>query len=144
MPFVLFNKLLLINCVWNRRLGFALLAFMRIIAFFIHLRATENGKTRVNFKRIFAFTCFKFAFFYFFLQPLIHMVMQEMWSVTGAFISASRISERCFDLGFNSHNLLHLFLIFGTLHIHWGTCLNIVSLSNIFRTLAQKEKNKYH
>jgi hypothetical protein len=61
--------------------------------------------------------------------------MQELWPISGAFISASRIPERWwpgrFDFAFNSHNLLHLFSVLGALHMHWATCSNLIWLSNI-------------
>lgn len=64
---------------------------------------------------------------------LFHVIMQELWPLIGAFISAARIPERFwpgqFDYIFNSHNVMHCFVVFGAVHMHWATCDDLVWLS---------------
>ena len=54
-------------------------------------------------------------------QPLIHVVAQEAWAVVGCVISATRVPERWFpgrfDLLLNSHNLMHVFVVIGAVHM---------------------------
>ena len=104
---------LLASGVWKRRLGFAILVGMRVLAFILRLNAIEIGQA----------------------SPLIHTIMQEIWPIIGALISAARIPERWypgyFDLALNSHNLLHIFAVIGAIHMHLATCSDLIWLSNI-------------
>lgn len=101
------------NCVWKRRLGFGFLVVMRVIAFFLRISAIKAGQA----------------------SPLIHIIMQEIWPILGAVISAARIPERWFpgyfDIAFNSHNLLHIMVVLGAVHMHLATCHNLVWLAKL-------------
>lgn len=61
--------------------------------------------------------------------------MQELMPITGAIISAARIPE-CyypgyFDLILNSHNILHVTVVLGAIHMHLATCYDLVWLSKV-------------
>lgn len=47
--------------------------------------------------------------------------MQELWALIGSLISATRVPERWFpgkfDFILNSHNLMHVFVVFGAFHM---------------------------
>lgn len=61
--------------------------------------------------------------------------MQELMPITGALISAARIPERWypgkFDLALNSHNILHITVVLGAIHMHLATCYDLVWLANL-------------
>ncbi|KAI1278727.1 Progestin and adipoQ receptor family member 4 [Halotydeus destructor] len=99
------------NSPSKRVLGFAYLFAMRIIAFGMRRKTIQDGDA----------------------SPLIHIVMQEIWPVLGSCIAAARVPERWFpgkfDLWLNSHNLMHVLVVLGALHMHWATCSDLIWLS---------------
>lgn len=88
----------LANSAWKRPASFSFLFIMRIIA--LGLRIQYNYS----------------------IIQLIHVLMQELWPLIGAFISATRMPERfwpgIFDYYLNSHNIMHCFVVFGAIHMH--------------------------
>ena len=62
--------------------------------------------------------------------------MQEIYPIIGAFMSAFRFPERWwpgkFDFAFNSHNIMHVFVVLGGLHMHFATCGDLVWLTQHF------------
>lgn len=58
------------------------------------------------------------------LLALYHVFMQDLWSLIGAVISASLVPERWlpgkFDYAFNSHNIMHVLVVLGGVHMHWA------------------------
>lgn len=99
---------------WKRPISFLYLVIMRIFAFVFRLHS--NSITMEHYK-----------------MQLIHVSMQEIWPILGAFISATRIPERFlpgyFDYIFNSHNIMHCFVIFGAIHMHFAAYNDLIWLS---------------
>ncbi|RWS14955.1 progestin and adipoQ receptor family member 4-like protein [Dinothrombium tinctorium] len=95
------------SCVWRRRLGFSFLVFMRLIALSCRLVTIDYDEG------------------------------SETLPIVGAFISASRIPERwwpgTFDYIFNSHNIMHVFVILGGMHMHYATCSDLMWLHQLER-----------
>ncbi|XP_022247582.1 progestin and adipoQ receptor family member 4-like isoform X2 [Limulus polyphemus] len=90
------------SSAWQRRTSFLFLLLMRLFVLCIRLTTFGGGHS----------------------QALVHVIMQEMWSVTGAVISATHVPERWLpgklDIVFNSHNIMHVLVIFGVMHMHWA------------------------
>jgi predicted membrane channel-forming protein YqfA (hemolysin III family) len=104
----------LADSAWKRPASFAFLFVMRIIAIGLRIN-TSPFRKNAN-------------------MQLFHVIMQEFWPLVGAFISATRIPERywpgIFDYFFNSHNIMHCFVVFGAIHMHWATHDDLIWLSS--------------
>ncbi|RWS31458.1 progestin and adipoQ receptor family member 4-like protein [Leptotrombidium deliense] len=137
------------DCVWRRRLGFTFLVLMRFIAFFCRLStfadgegsviSIENrtevtvlsiGRTSVRRRSMLEMRLHSFQR----IMKYFHLAMQEVLPIVGAFISASRIPERWFpgnfDFILNSHNIMHVFVVLGGIHMHMATCTDLIWLAN--------------
>ena len=90
------------NSAWKRPASFSLLFLMRLIAFGLRVHTDSVRNTA-------------------YIQWL-HIIMQELWPLVGAILSATRIPERfwpgLFDYILNSHNIMHCFVVFGAIHMH--------------------------
>ena len=111
---------------WSRILGFASLFLLRIIAFGLRVAdpATLSGGSVSPLsatRTLPSSTPLSLAYTMRREQPLIHVVMQEAWAVVGSVISATRVPERwfpgSFDYLFNSHNVMHVFVVLGAWHM---------------------------
>lgn len=94
---------------WQRALSFTLLVTVRIIAFIVRLSTADYHLDR---------------------NHLLHVTMQELLPILGAFLSATRIPERfCpdgwLDLAFNSHNIMHCMVVLGAVHMHFAFLVDI-------------------
>ncbi|CAL1282481.1 unnamed protein product [Larinioides sclopetarius] len=87
---------------WQRRISFAAMFIMRLLILCLRYTPYGGGHT----------------------EALYHVFMQDFWSLVGAVISASQIPERWlpgkFDFAFNSHNIMHVLVVLGGLHMHWA------------------------
>lgn len=72
----------------------------------------------------YGYVCWHKSSFEALLKALYHVFLQDFWSLVGAVISASLIPERWlpgrFDYVFNSHNIMHVLVVLGGLHMHWA------------------------
>ena len=64
-----------------------------------------------------------------------HIVMQEAWALIGSFLSATRVPERWFpgrfDFLLNSHNLMHILVVFGAVHMHAAASADLLWLAKV-------------
>ncbi|XP_022239813.1 progestin and adipoQ receptor family member 4-like isoform X1 [Limulus polyphemus] len=99
------------SSAWQRRISFLYLLLMRLAVLCVRLTKFGGGHP----------------------QALVHVAMQDLWSVIGAVISATQIPERWlpgkFDMAFNSHNIMHALVVLGSMHMHWAAEKDFIWLS---------------
>ena len=104
---------MLADSAWKRPASFTLLFLMRVVAFILRI---QSNSVRNSFIQLF------------------HLIMQDLWPLIGAVLSATRIPERyypgVFDYFFNSHNIMHCFVIFGAIHMHLAFNYDLQWLTN--------------
>ena len=92
---------------WQRASSFTLLVVMRVIALMVRLNTIITSSVTEQQQHYW---------------HLVNVVMQELWPILGAIISATRFPERfCpgyFDLICNSHNIMHCLVVLGGVHMH--------------------------
>ncbi|XP_023234127.1 progestin and adipoQ receptor family member 4-like [Centruroides sculpturatus] len=87
---------------WQRRQSFAILFLIRMVVLILRMTPYGGGHP----------------------EAIYHVIMQDLLSLIGAVISAVRIPERWlpgrFDYIFNSHNIMHVIVVIGAVHMHWA------------------------
>jgi len=69
-------------------------------------------------------------------HSFIHVILQDVIAVVGAFIGATNVPERWFppgacDLIFNSHHLMHVLVVYAVYHMHTAAVLDLTWMSEI-------------
>ena len=108
---------MLADSAWKRPASFSFLFLMRIISFGLRTHSLQETLS----------------------SQYIHLAMQELWPLIGAILSAARIPERyfpgIFDYVLNSHNIMHCFVIFGAIHMHFAFNYDLQWLTNNYNQL---------
>nr|CAH7742376.1 unnamed protein product [Callosobruchus chinensis] len=98
---------------WERRLCFLLPFVMRILVWFLRLSKLGGGDP----------------------AALVHVILQDVVSITGGAIGALHIPEKWFpgavDMYLNSHNIMHVMVVAAVYSMHTATMRDLAWMSRV-------------